>query len=93
MSAFAAVQILFSKVRSGWRFTDSFVIALGLNHLRNLKHVTQPFVLNHRALVHLGQLVVFAVWHHPAIRPQLDASVRIPPENSLIHVMSNNISV
>jgi hypothetical protein len=47
-----------AEVGSRRRFSDPTVIALRLDHLRDLKHVTQPLVLNDRALVNFGQPVV-----------------------------------
>ncbi len=47
-----------AQVGSRRRFADPAVIALSLDHLRDLKHVTQPLMLNNRALVNFGQPVV-----------------------------------
>lgn len=47
-----------AEVGSRRRFSDPTVIALSLDHLRDLKHVTQPLVLNDRALVNFSQPVV-----------------------------------
>ncbi|CAM2139691.1 hypothetical protein PT2222_110300 [Paraburkholderia tropica] len=38
-------------IRAGRRAGGPTVISLSLNRLRDLKHMTQPFVLNHNALI------------------------------------------
>lgn len=49
-----------AKMSPGGCLANPAVIALSLDHLRDLKHVTQPLVLNDRALVNFGQPVVLS---------------------------------
>jgi hypothetical protein len=65
-----------APVRSGRGFTDPTVVALRLNRLRDLQHVTQTLVLDDRALIDFGQPIILPAGQYPSISTQFDAPIR-----------------
>jgi hypothetical protein len=64
-------------MRAGGCLADAPVIALGLNRLRDLKHVAQPLVFNDRALIDLGQPVVLPARQNTVAHPEFDTPTRV----------------
>jgi hypothetical protein len=68
-----------APVRPGRGLTDPAVVALRLNRLRDLHHVTQALVLDERTLINFGQPIILPAGQYKAVSAQLDAPIRVLP--------------